>query len=125
MKSFGYIPNTASDRDKMMRSLGISSMEELFTDIPESVRLKKDLQLPPAWSEMELTRNFSKMAARNVNLEEYISFLGAGAYQHYIPAVVDALISRSEFYTAYTPISLKFRRVFCRPSSNIKRCSVN
>lgn len=103
MKKHGYIPNTGSERQQMLDLLGIRNVEELFADIPEGVRLKRDLQLPPAWSEMELNRNLGEMAGKNANLEEYTSFLGAGAYQHYIPSVVDAIISRSEFYTAYTP----------------------
>lgn len=103
MKKHGYIPNTEAERQKMLDFLGISSVEELFSDIPESVRLKRELKLPAAWSELELDRNFSKLAGKNANLNDNASFLGAGAYQHYIPSVVDALISRSEFYTAYTP----------------------
>ncbi|WP_231705808.1 aminomethyl-transferring glycine dehydrogenase subunit GcvPA [Effusibacillus lacus] len=87
----------------MLKTLGIQSVEELFSDIPEAVRLKRDLNIPAAWSEIELYRHFAAMAGKNANLEEYVSFLGAGAYQHYIPATVDAIVSRSEFYTAYTP----------------------
>ncbi|MFC4769130.1 aminomethyl-transferring glycine dehydrogenase subunit GcvPA [Effusibacillus consociatus] len=103
MKKHSYIPNTEADRKTMLDSLGLQNVEDLFSDIPESVRLKRELNLPPAWSEIELNRNFAAMANKNANLEEYVSFLGAGAYQHYIPSVVDAIISRSEFYTAYTP----------------------
>ncbi|WP_018132440.1 aminomethyl-transferring glycine dehydrogenase subunit GcvPA [Effusibacillus pohliae] len=103
MKQHSYIPNTEADRKAMLDSLGLNDVEELFADIPESVRLKRDLNLPAAWSEIELNRNLAAMAGKNANLEEYICFLGAGAYQHYIPSVVDAIISRSEFYTAYTP----------------------
>jgi glycine dehydrogenase subunit 1 len=103
LKKHGYIPNTEAERQSILDSLGIKQVEELFSDIPESVRLKRELDLPAAWSEIELNRNFAEMAGKNANLEEYVSFLGAGAYQHYIPSVVDAIISRSEFYTAYTP----------------------
>lgn len=103
MKTHGYLPNTEADRKTMMDSLGIRDVAELFADIPGAVRLQRGLNLPPAWSEIELNRNFAAMAGKNANLEEYVSFLGAGAYQHYIPAVVDAIVSRSEFYTAYTP----------------------
>ncbi|MGZ4111321.1 MAG: aminomethyl-transferring glycine dehydrogenase subunit GcvPA [Tumebacillaceae bacterium] len=103
MNKFSYIPHTEADRKKMLDSLGINSVEELFSDIPEKARFKRELDIPEKLSELELNRYFGKLAAKNVNLEDSISFLGAGAYQHYIPSVVDSIISRSEFFTAYTP----------------------
>jgi glycine dehydrogenase subunit 1 len=103
VKPFSYIPNTEEDRKRMLDFLGIDSVEALFADIPETVRFTRELNIPPSWSEVELNRKMGEMARKNANVEEYISFLGAGAYQHHIPAVVDAIISRSEFYTAYTP----------------------
>ncbi|GED13491.1 aminomethyl-transferring glycine dehydrogenase subunit GcvPA [Aneurinibacillus migulanus] len=102
-KNHGYIPNTEIERGHMFEFLGIRNIESLFLNIPESARLKRDLALPPAWSEIELNKKLKAMAAKNADLEQYISFLGAGAYEHYIPAIVDSIISRSEFYTAYTP----------------------
>ncbi|MCX7571446.1 aminomethyl-transferring glycine dehydrogenase subunit GcvPA [Tumebacillus sp. DT12] len=103
MNKFSYLPTTEAERNEMLKFLGVNSVEDLFTDIPEKARLGRDLNIPKALSEIELTRYFNQLAGKNKNLDDHISFLGAGAYQHYIPAVVDAIVSRSEFYTAYTP----------------------
>ncbi len=98
-----YIPNTDAQQQEMLKAIGCSSMEELFSDIAEEVRLKKDLNLPEPMAEMELVRHMENLASKNSHGGQYVCFLGAGAYDHYIPAVVDHIISRSEFYTAYTP----------------------
>jgi glycine dehydrogenase subunit 1 len=98
-----YIPNTPEQQQEMVRSIGLSSPEALFDAIPASVKLKRPLNLPPAMSEMELRAHLEKLAARNANLDEYVSFLGGGCYDHFIPTAVDALAARSEFVTAYTP----------------------
>lgn len=103
MNSFGYLPMTQHDRDVMLKTLGNTSTEQLFSDIPEEVRMHRPLDLPKGLSEWELFSTFKALANRNQKLDEVISFLGAGAYQHYIPSVVEAVVSRSEFYTAYTP----------------------
>lgn len=103
MNKFSYIPNTEEDRKSMLDFLGANSVEALFADIPEKARFQGELNIPARLSEMELTRYFNQLASKNFNLEEYTSFLGAGAYQHFQPSVVDAIISRSEFFTAYTP----------------------
>lgn len=103
MKSFSYIPNTDLDRAQMLEALGMESVQDLFSDIPKEVRMARDYNLPSAASEWELSREFAALAGENRHVEEAISFLGAGAYQHYIPSVVDAVIGRSEFYTSYTP----------------------
>ncbi len=103
MKPFSYIPNTVADRARMLRSLELSRVEELFADIPASVRLDRPMNLPASASEWELMKELKGLAERNVHVEDAISFLGAGAYHHFIPSVVDAVIGRSEFYTAYTP----------------------
>src|SRR3989339_1983931 len=97
----GYISNTEADRREMLDFLGIASVGELFKGIPESVRLKKELDLPAALSEMEVMDELSNLASKN--LTQYPSFLGAGSYSHFIPSVVKHICSRSEFYTAYTP----------------------
>src|SRR5688572_1274076 len=95
-----YGPHTPAEREHMLGALGIDSVEALFADIPAAVHAT-GLDLPPAASELELTREIADMAARNrVGLA---SFLGAGMYQHHIPATVDAVLSRGEFMTAYTP----------------------
>ena len=97
-----YIPNSPDERAEMLRLVGVGSTENLFDSIPEDVRLRRALNVPAALSELELLKKFDVMAARN-QAARRISFLGAGAYSHYSPTVVDHLISRSEFFTAYTP----------------------
>jgi glycine dehydrogenase subunit 1 len=87
----------------MLKEIGIDSIDELFKDIPEQVRFKGDLNINEAVPEPELRKKMVKLAAKNINIAEYTSFLGAGVYDHYIPSIVDHVISRSEFYTAYTP----------------------
>ena len=96
-----YIPHTPDDITRMMRAIGIAAVEDLFDDIPEKYRLKRLLELPPPLSEQEISGLMRDYAARNV--VPSIIVRGAGAYHHYIPAVVGHVISRSEFYTAYTP----------------------
>ncbi len=98
-----YIPMTDQDRKAMLASMGISSVEELFADIPEHLREAGELNLPPALSEAELIRHMKALAEKNVNLEDTVSFMGGGVYDHLIPAIVKHLISRGEFLTAYTP----------------------
>src|SRR5207237_2210261 len=80
-----------------------ASVDDLLKPIPPDVRLTRPLDLPPALPEMELTRHLQALAARNASAESHVCFLGGGAYDHFIPAVVDAIAGRGEFYTAYTP----------------------
>ncbi|KGX88862.1 aminomethyl-transferring glycine dehydrogenase subunit GcvPA [Pontibacillus litoralis] len=101
--SFRYLPMTDKDKQDMLDSIGVSSTDELFEDIPETVRFQGELNIKPAKSEPALMKELSAMASKNANTKEYVSFLGAGVYDHYIPSIVDHVISRSEFYTAYTP----------------------
>jgi glycine cleavage system P protein (glycine dehydrogenase) subunit 1 len=97
-----YIPITEADRTAMLETIGIRSVGELFSDVPvEAMNCKLDL--PPALSEMELMRELRTLSSKNANLGDYACFLGAGAYNHFIPATVPHLIFRSEFYTSYTP----------------------
>ncbi|GIO27501.1 aminomethyl-transferring glycine dehydrogenase subunit GcvPA [Ornithinibacillus bavariensis] len=100
---FRYLPMTETDKKEMLDSIGIQETDELFSDIPEKVRLKRSLNLKEPKNEFELKKELAQMAKKNYNLKEYTSFLGAGVYDHFIPSVVDHVISRSEFYTAYTP----------------------
>jgi glycine dehydrogenase subunit 1 len=100
---FRYLPMTDTDRHEMLKEIGVQSVDELFADIPEKVRFKGELNISKALDETELTRYMLQLANRNANTLEYSSFLGAGTYEHYIPSVVNHVISRSEFYTAYTP----------------------
>ena len=97
-----YIPNTDADRRAMLRRIGVASVGELFADIPSQHR-EPALTLPPPLSELELRRELAEMAARNRPAGEMPCFLGAGAYRHFIPSVVDHVIRRGEFATAYTP----------------------
>ncbi len=94
---------TDADRTQMLEAIGVSSVDELFRDIPASVRFDRTLELEPALSEPELVRHLEELAARNVDTTRELSFLGAGIYDHYVPAVVDAVLQRGELLTAYTP----------------------
>lgn len=97
-----YISNTKKDQEEMLKLIGVRSINELI-NIPTELRLKRHLNIPASISESEVRREMLGLSEMNGDLDHYISFLGAGAYDHYIPAVVDAIISRSEFYTSYTP----------------------
>src|SRR6516165_6939201 len=85
----------------MLAAIGVDTVEELFRDIPAAVRFGGELDVPPALSEAELSRHLEELAAKNVI--DDVSFLGAGIYDHYVPAVVDAVLQRGELLTAYTP----------------------
>ncbi|MFB9761873.1 aminomethyl-transferring glycine dehydrogenase subunit GcvPA [Ectobacillus funiculus] len=98
-----YLPMTEDDKKQMLGVIGVESIEELFSDVPERVRFQGDLRVKPAKAESALVKELSELARKNANTKEYASFLGAGVYDHYIPVIVDHVISRSEFYTAYTP----------------------
>ncbi|NQV30196.1 MAG: aminomethyl-transferring glycine dehydrogenase subunit GcvPA [Candidatus Marinimicrobia bacterium] len=98
-----YIPNTEAEQLKMLNEVGITSFEELLDSIPGALRFVGKLPLPPAKSEMDHKRDVLKIVSGDANTSSYVSFLGAGSYDHFIPHIVDVLISRSEFYTAYTP----------------------
>jgi glycine dehydrogenase subunit 1 len=98
-----YTSATDADRAAMLERIGAASIDELFADIPASVRLDRPIDLPAGKPEQEVYGYLRDLAARNVSTEDEISFLGAGMYDHYVPALVDALISRSEFLTPYTP----------------------
>jgi len=98
-----YIPNTKDDQKKMLEEIGVESINDLFESIPPHLRLKTEVNLPSSLSEMELIGRLRGLSKKNVSLDEYISFLGAGSYDHFIPTVVDHLSNRAEFYTSYTP----------------------
>lgn len=98
-----YVLNTPADREAMLAKIGAASPDDLFQSIPEALRLRRPLNVPAALTEMELQQHLSELANRNVSPDQAPCFLGGGAYDHFIPAVVDAVASRSEFYTAYTP----------------------
>ncbi|MEK5644562.1 MULTISPECIES: aminomethyl-transferring glycine dehydrogenase subunit GcvPA [Paenibacillus] len=98
-----YLPMTEQDQQEMLDTIGVSSLEDLFKDIPEEIRFKGDLPVSPGLNEYALTTHLSELAAKNANTDQYASFLGAGIYDHHIPSVINHVVSRSEFYTAYTP----------------------
>ncbi|HYY02724.1 MAG TPA: aminomethyl-transferring glycine dehydrogenase subunit GcvPA [Gaiellaceae bacterium] len=98
-----YLSLTEADREAMLETIGVGSVAELFRDIPAGVRFDRELALGPALPEQELTRHLEELAARNVGAKRELSFLGAGIYDHYVPAVVDAVLQRGELLTAYTP----------------------
>ena len=98
-----YLFNTPEDTQEMLQTIGAASVEELFESIPESLRMDRPLDIPPAMAEMELTNHVSALASKNLGVTNSVCFLGGGAYDHFVPAVVDNLASRGEFYTSYTP----------------------
>src|SRR5215212_1861375 len=98
-----YTSATDADRQEMLDAIGVGSIDELFADVPEGVRLGRPLDLPAGLSEPEVYARLRDLAARNVSAEDEISFLGAGMYDHYVPSLVDSILSRSEFLTPYTP----------------------
>jgi len=100
---YPYISNTYNDEKKLLDAIGINSIDDLFDDIPSNLRLSKSLNIPNSMSELEVTSHIGELSKKNKNIEDMVCFLGAGAYDHYIPSVIKHLTSRSEFYTAYTP----------------------
>ena len=98
-----YLSLTDADREEMLAAIGVDSIEALFREIPEGLRFQGELDLPSALSEPELVAHLEELAGRNAYTGEELSFLGAGIYDHYVPAVVDAVLARGEFLTAYTP----------------------
>ncbi len=98
-----YIPITNDNEKSMLESLNIDSVAELFSDIPEGVRLNRELDLPKSKSELEIKRLLNSLQSKNSTIDDLVCFLGAGAYDHYIPSIIDPIISRGEFFTSYTP----------------------
>jgi glycine dehydrogenase subunit 1 len=98
-----FIQNTDEDRRAMLAAIGVKNFEELIANIPETARNKSELNLPIAHSEFEISEAMRRLAARNASASTHVSFLGGGAYDHYVPAAVGHLLLRPEFFTAYTP----------------------
>ncbi|HDM1719158.1 TPA: aminomethyl-transferring glycine dehydrogenase subunit GcvPA [Staphylococcus aureus] len=101
--SHRYIPLTEKDKQEMLQTIGAKSIGELFGDVPSDILLNRALNIAESEAETTLLRRLNRIASKNITKETHTSFLGAGVYDHYAPSVVDAMISRSEFYTAYTP----------------------
>ena len=117
---FRYIPNTREDQAKMLSAIGVDSIGELFSDIPEDIRLNRDMDLPAGMSELELISHMRTIASENMNAADHPCFLGAGVYDHYIPSVVGNVLARSEFYTSYTPYQPEISQGCSRPYSSIR-----
>ncbi|MBU5425727.1 aminomethyl-transferring glycine dehydrogenase subunit GcvPA [Tissierella pigra] len=100
---YPYIPTTREDEQEMLKSIGLNSPEDLFSDIPKDLQLNRELNLPKSKSELEVSSYLTALANKNCSISELTCFLGAGAYDHYIPSIINHIISRSEFYTSYTP----------------------
>jgi glycine dehydrogenase subunit 1 len=98
-----YTSATPADRAEMLAAIGVDSVDELFEQVPEPLRLGRPLALPEGMSEAEVFERLAELAERNADAEEQVCFLGAGMYDHYVPAIVDAITQRSEFLTPYTP----------------------
>lgn len=98
-----FIPNTAQERQEMLARIGVDDLSELFSDIPANLKLNRALDIPAGLAEQDLVRHVRSLAGRTAHAGEYLTFLGAGAYEHYVPSFVDHLLQRSEFSTAYTP----------------------
>jgi glycine dehydrogenase subunit 1 len=98
-----YIPNTLDDQKLMLEAIGAASMDELFAMVPAELRLNRELCLAPALGELELTDHITRLSGQNLSAACAPCFLGGGSYDHFIPAAVDAIASRGEFYTSYTP----------------------
>src|SRR5262245_13816994 len=98
-----YTPHTQADQQRMLRAIGLASMEELYQHVPRSLRERARIDLPDGVSELAVRRRLAALAQKNANAENWSLFLGGGIYQHFIPSAVDAIVSRSEFATSYTP----------------------
>ena len=100
---YPYIPNTKDDEKRMLETIGVNSIEDLFSDIPKGMKLNRELNLKSSMSELEVSSYLTKLSQANSTINDLTCFLGAGAYDHYIPSIVAHILSRSEFYTSYTP----------------------
>ncbi len=98
-----YVSNTNKEREYMLKKIGVEAVEDIFSSIPKEVRLERELNVSGGMSELKLKNHINEILEGNYSLDVYTSFLGAGAYDHYIPSIIDHLISRQEYYTAYTP----------------------
>ena len=98
-----YIYNTPNDQREMLATIGAASIDELFDSIPDALKLDRPLDIPAAMGELELEQHIRELGAKNLHASNAVSFLGGGSYDHFIPSAIDAIASRSEFYTSYTP----------------------
>jgi glycine dehydrogenase subunit 1 len=115
-----YVPHTEAERREMLTRVGVSRIEELFAAIPQGQRFP-EIRLPRPLSELEVLEELRQLSEQNLDLQHSACFLGAGAYHRFIPSVIDQVLNRSEFYTAYTPYQPEISQGTCRPSLNIKQ----
>src|SRR5919106_1524783 len=106
-----YLYNTPEDQSAMLEAIGAKSLDELFAMVPADMRMRRPLAIPPAMSELELTQHMTALAAKNEHAGSKVCFLGGGSYDHFIPAVVDEIAGRGEFYTSYTPYQAEVSQV--------------
>ena len=104
---FKYFPQTPADIQEMLQTIGVGSIDDLYADVPDSVRLKGDYDMPEAMSEVEVRKYFGHLAKDN---RELTCFAGAGVYDHYIPSVIPQIVERSEYLTSYTLYPLPFHK---------------
>ena len=116
-----YLFNTPDEQREMLETIGVDSIETLFDQIPESLQLKRPLDIPPKLSELELEQLVRELASRNVGPSDRSCFLGGGVYDNFIPSAVDAIAGRSEFYTASRRTRPKPVRAACKSFSNTRR----
>ena len=98
-----YLFSTSDEQQQMLQRIGVDSVETLLGQIPSELQLDRPLTMPPALTELELERHLRELASRNIGASSRVCFMGGGAYDHYVPSVVDEVTGRGEFYTAYTP----------------------
>ncbi|WP_392486100.1 aminomethyl-transferring glycine dehydrogenase subunit GcvPA [Haloimpatiens sp. FM7315] len=100
---YPYIASGDEDKKEMLKVIGLNAVEDLFNDVPDEIKLNRELNIEKSKSEIEVTKCIKNLACKNKSVDDYVCFLGAGSYDHYIPSVIKHLTSRAEFYTAYTP----------------------
>ena len=129
-----FAPHTQDEVRDMLSTVGLSSLDDLFDQIPQQVRLDRPLDIPEGVSEMELVADLRSLAKRNRTVDDLVCFAGAGAYDHYVPSLVWALAGRSEFTTSYTPyqpelsqgvLQVLFEFAFSRRMCCSRACSVS
>ena len=115
-----YIPHTSTELQEMLNVIGVKTIDELFAEIPNNLRLNKDLDIPCGMSELEMTRELTSLSEMNKTVDKNVCFLGGGAYDHIIPAAIDHLLYEAIFSLHTLLTNLKFHKVLFSVSMNIK-----
>lgn len=121
----GYLPHTADQVEAMLNAIGVRTIDDLLSGIPSSARLNRSLNLPAPLAEMDLSALVASIGRGNRSASDLVCFLGGGAYDHFVPAVVDALAGRSEFVTAYTPYQAEASQGSLQAFLNFRRSSAS